>query len=96
MRYISHEVRTPLNTVVMGLRVLHDDLAAKAYQDCMTTVKDTQESCQIAIGILNEMLLYDKVESGLLVLEREYISSAVDFVRGAIAPFQVQVPKHPR
>jgi hypothetical protein len=37
------------------------------------------------------MLLYDKVETGLLVLEKEYISSPVEFIQTTIAPFRVQV-----
>ena len=62
MRYISHEMRTPLNTVSMGLNVL-----VKQFQDmfhlakdhlCYVTAKDIQASCSVAVEILNDMLLY--------------------------------------
>eukprot|EP00597_Dinobryon_sp_UTEXLB2267_P000711 CAMPEP_0170070286 /NCGR_PEP_ID=MMETSP0019_2-20121128/8639_1 /TAXON_ID=98059 /ORGANISM="Dinobryon sp., Strain UTEXLB2267" /LENGTH=381 /DNA_ID=CAMNT_0010278535 /DNA_START=675 /DNA_END=1816 /DNA_ORIENTATION=- len=89
MRYISHEIRTPLNTAVMGLRLLNDELQSAGSIECLQMVKDTQESCQVAIGILSEMLMFDKVESGLLVLEKEIISP-VQFIRSVLSPFTVQ------
>ena len=90
MRYISHEIRTPLNTVFLGLRLLHDELQSVDSPDCLQMVKDTQESCQVAIGILSEMLMFDKMESGLLVLEKEIISP-VHFIKGIMSAFRTQV-----
>jgi len=90
MRYISHEIRTPLNTAFMGLRLLHDELQSLGNAECLQMVKDTQESCEVAIGILSEMLMFDKVESGLLVLERE-VFSPVNFIKSILSPFSIQV-----
>lgn len=90
MRYIAHEIRTPLNTVVMGLRLLNDELQSTGSSECLQMVKDTQESCEVAVGILSEMLMFDKAESGLLVLEKEIISP-VNFIQSVISPFAIQV-----
>jgi len=90
MRYISHEIRTPLNTAFMGLRLLHEELQSLGNVDCLQMVKDTQESCEVAIGILSEMLMFDKAESGLLVLEKE-ILSPVQFIKGIVSAFRTQV-----
>ena len=94
MRYISHEMRTPLNTAVLGLNVLLKQLQQKFHVTidhiCYLTTKDIQSSCKVAVEILNEMLLYDKIESGLLALELTSISPW-SFIKDTIHPFYVQV-----
>ena len=94
LRYISHEIRTPLNTVFLGLNLLRKELtkALKSTPNhrCFSTIKDTQMSCEIAVSILNDMLLYDKVESGLLQLETKAMSPWL-FIKNAIKPFFIQV-----
>jgi signal transduction histidine kinase len=90
MRYISHEIRTPLNTVFLGLKLLSDHLLETGNTDCLGIVQDTQQSCFTAIEILNDMLTFDKVKSGLLTLEKSRISP-VDFIQSTLAPFTVQV-----
>ena len=94
MRYISHEMRTPLNTVLLGLsyvkKRLHKLLGASPDQECYSAIKDTQLSCEIAVNILDDMLLYDKVEGGLLKLELRSISPWL-FIEDSIKPFFIQV-----
>ena len=88
IRYMSHEIRTPLNTVMMGLQHLQEDM--KKYDNCprrLETVEDAIESCEIAVKTLNNMLLYDKVETKLLALDKEtfsvmpFINKIVQLVR---------------
>ena len=125
VRFISHEVRTPLNAVCMGLSLVHDDLAlALGYKSnddfvertendphlmehielkneeppsddvCLqqrgnndelielrkniatwvTLVQDIQCNAQSSVDVLNDLLNYDKVETGSLSLEVTVIS----------------------
>ena len=94
MRYISHEIRTPLNVVCMGLNLLHKDLrlvsCGSNNHKCLVTLKETQASCDIAVSILNDMLLFDKVESGLLHLDLLSISPW-NVVKTSVEPFYIQV-----
>ena len=90
MRYISHEIRTPLNTVFLGLKLLSDHLQVAGNVECLGIVKDTQQSCYTAIEILNDMLTFDKVKSGLLILEKSKISP-IDFIQKTLTPFTLQV-----
>ena len=93
MRYISHEIRTPLNTTFLGMNVLKKELKAEFKNKphrCFKTLQETQVSCDIAVSILNDMLLYDKVESGLLKLELESISPW-SFFKAAVEPSFIQV-----
>ena len=90
MRYISHEIRTPLNILNMGLKLLYAEMLEQNNKECLETVTESQESCEIAVGLLNEVLLFDKAQSGLLVLEKENIAPT-QFVKSALSPFAVQV-----
>ena len=92
MRYISHELRTPLNTVFLGLKLLHEEMKARRNnKESLTTIEDIQQSVQVALGILNELLLFDKVESGILHLDKERIYSFFEYIHDVISPFRVQV-----
>ena len=71
MRYISHELRTPLNTAFLGLKLLTDNMkCSKNPKDIETydTLRDVNLSCQTALDILNDLLSFDKLESGILQL----------------------------
>ena len=107
VRFVSHEVRTPLNTVCMGLTLLENDLAGaldgseltKALKDSVNTSKmdsrvDNDElvlkkenvedwlslSTQVfhnadaAVGVLSDLLNYDKIQMGALTLELSLIN----------------------
>lgn len=92
VRYISHEVRTPLNAVCMGLQLLQDktkQIHKKSFED--EDNKDHEElqkqlaeiadlegdilnNAHSAVNVLNDVLQYDKVESGTLKLELTLIN----------------------
>ena len=94
MRYISHEMRTPLNTVCVGLNVLTKQLQnafnIATDHSCFVTLKDVQSSCEIAVSVLNDMLLYDKIESGLMSLELAIISPW-SLIKQSVELFYIQV-----
>ena len=89
VRYIAHEVRTPLNTAIMGLQVLTDELR-NATADCQDTVFVVRDSCKIAVEVLNELLTFDKLESGTLLFEKSTIK-ALSLIQQTVKPFTVQV-----
>jgi signal transduction histidine kinase len=85
VRYVSHEVRTPLNTVSMGLKLIQslreptqmhqhqqssDQSSAFHMNGAFDMVDEIKESCDIAIDILNDLLLYEKLEGGILSLDK--------------------------
>jgi len=51
---------------------------------------DIRESCDKSIATLNEVLVLDKLESGILMLEAEAVSP-YDFMLDVLRPFHVQV-----
>jgi len=105
VRFVSHEVRTPLNTVCMGLTLLESDLAAalegndltaalkasskssspsnqnkvvgdgdvvikkESVADWLSLSTQVFQNADAAVGVLSDLLNYDKIQMGTLSLE---------------------------
>jgi len=91
MSYMSHEIRTPLNAVYMGIQLLAKECAGGLCNssDLMSIVSDIDTSCKVAIDILNEFLLANKLEAGNVTLEKELVVVA-DLIGEVVIPFGVQ------
>ena len=96
MRYISHEMRTPLNVACLGMKILRDELERLGLLSLLEVAVDTEKSCRTTVAILNDMLLFDKIVSGLLILEKRLIDP-FDFISKVLSPFrlQVELPQQP-
>ena len=91
VRYISHEMRTSLNTAVMGLQYLRSELVKSSTDtELLEIVDEVRGACEISVTILNEMLDYDKLQSGGMKLDFEKVS-VKEFLEVTISPFYVQV-----
>mmetsp|Transcript_7504 Transcript_7504/g.21866 ORF Transcript_7504/g.21866 Transcript_7504/m.21866 type:complete len:1077 (-) Transcript_7504:296-3526(-) len=107
VRFVSHEVRTPLNTVCMGLTLLQNDMAmslseedgdhspngsnkgksnkGEEKEDMVVVKRDMLEewmylsgqvfqNADAAVGVLSDLLNYDKIQMGTLSLELSLIN----------------------
>jgi signal transduction histidine kinase len=105
VRFVSHEIRTPLNTVCLGLELLQADLplvtntaAGQEIQEtthfahCSTLVDDILENANNAVGILNDLLNYDKMEQGTFKLEIGVVP-IWDVIGRAVSSFDIQAKK---
>jgi signal transduction histidine kinase len=90
VRYISHEIRTPLNTVFMGIQLARKQLAQNNPADASNVLRYVEESCVTAVDILNDILLYDKIEDGRMELDKTVVT-AHKLVKSVIDLFTVQV-----
>jgi signal transduction histidine kinase len=71
VRHFSHEMRTPLNTVTMAADVIMQELLSLGKnipESLMEVVLSSQDSCNTALGILNELLDFEKLAAGLYVV----------------------------
>jgi len=76
---------------MMGLQHLQEDMIKNGdRRSRLETVEDMKESCDIAVKTLSDMLLYDKIETGALVLDKVDLK-IVSFVKKIVRLFQVQV-----
>eukprot|EP01041_Mallomonas_annulata_P010031 gene10031-20891_t len=95
---LSHEMRTPLNCVVLGLDLLRDKLAeGDLYVEEQIILEDISKSCQIATAILDNMLTSDYLESTYLILEkskfsaREFLSEIVNHFKRQAAHLGIEL-----
>ncbi|KAL7537802.1 hypothetical protein ACHAXR_008092 [Thalassiosira sp. AJA248-18] len=83
IRFVSHEVRTPLNavliakrifslslhlhstTVMMGLNIIEAEMEPNT--ESLELLREIQNSTESAVDVLNDVLLYDKIESTLML-----------------------------
>jgi signal transduction histidine kinase len=92
VRYISHELRTPLNTAFLGLKLLTGDLKeSDGAKDAgrYDILCDVNLSCMAAVDILNDLLCYEKLESGILELHKENIT-VEPFLNECVSMFSSQ------
>ena len=66
-----------MNAVLMGLQLSIDQIPEGTQDpveaDRRSTLKDIYSACSAALEILNELLLFDKLESGLAVLSKQSV-----------------------
>ena len=95
VRYISHEVRTPLNTAVLGLQYLERELAGVTLSaEVAEALTASKVSCDTAVTVLNEFLAFDKLEGGTLIVEKTHLN-AWTLIQQTAEPFFQQVTPIP-
>jgi len=102
LSHLSHEVRTPLNAAMLGIQYVQETIVntavmaivgyvpMKENSGVLAALQDAMESTELAVNVLNEMLLYDRLQSGSVSLEKEDIR-IWDFLKEAMKPFLLPV-----
>jgi hypothetical protein len=101
VRYVGHEIRTPLNTVTLGLDLIQSNITSVLERSppnatvLMLTqisrmVAEVSDSSTIAVDILNDMLLYDKIEEGSIAIFPEKIDTN-QLLMSLLRNFSIQV-----
>ena len=94
VRYISHEMRTPMNVASVGIDLLDSTLQDAGVTDpeALERICDVKEAIHIAIEILNDILTYEKISSNLMVLEKS-LQSPMALVTNNFRMFQQEAIK---
>ena len=80
LRYVFHEVRVPLNSLVLGIKLLNaSDHLSTDETEALTMM---EESSRYMSETLNDVLSIDKIEQGAFVLNREKFS-LVDMIQNS-------------
>ena len=70
VRYVSHEIRSPLSVATAGLELLRSELVAHGVtQAILDLLDDISFANNTAVEILNDMLHYEHIDSGTFKLE---------------------------
>ena len=95
VRYIGHEVRTPLNIAVVGLDLIkrimlaEDKKRGRVSGEILTLLEEVEDSCKVAVTQLDDLLAYEKLCSGLLHLDKSIVNVA-NFIKTATSLFNIQ------
>jgi len=87
VRDISHEMRTPLNCVTLGLDILleNKDISPEKRHEYLL---DVRQSVTVAVQTLNELLMNDKIESDTLKVDKTTVSvlEFMDTIKTSVYP----------
>ncbi|MBW2065101.1 MAG: response regulator [Deltaproteobacteria bacterium] len=67
---VSHEVRNPLNTLLMQIRVIQDGLLGPVTEDQREVLTRISERIKSLVALSSELLDLAKIESGLVIQEK--------------------------
>lgn len=77
VRYVSHELRTPIAVALMGVNIakldLHEIYKIPEDSAVTQTLMDVEVACSSAVDILNDMLSFDKLESGVMMVHKSMV-----------------------
>ena len=96
VRYVSHEIRTPLNSAYLGLQFLrehlfkYDDIDHNNVLSTINIIDEIKHSVDIAVNILNDLLVYEKLEGNIMQLHCKNIDMQ-QLVVDSIRPLTLQV-----
>ena len=80
---------------MMGLTIIKEllklDIIDKV--DISNLIIEIEHSCTVSIDLVNDLLTYEKLESGLMVLEKE-LTNTYDLFSEALRPFIIQVDNY--
>lgn len=88
MRYIFHELRVPLNAIVLGLGVVHESAREIRNDEILDTTVVLQVNALAMSKLLDDFLSLEKIEEGKFVLEIVQFV-LVDMVNDAVKLFEI-------
>ncbi|MBP9094598.1 PAS domain S-box protein [bacterium] len=97
MSMITHDIRSPINSVQAFLSMLAEKFYGDLNEKGMTRLKSLEESVNLVSRLISDLLDLEKAESGMLVLEpidavsTQIIASSIDVVRSMAERKQVTV-----
>lgn len=85
VKYISHEMRNPVGALLMGLSSLESHLESSAQageelavEYVLSEVRHLKDAGLGAVGILDDLLLYEKIQRGNLVYNFEPVKPLIE------------------
>eukprot|EP01041_Mallomonas_annulata_P008295 gene8295-biopygen4004 len=89
-----------MNTVFVGLKLLEIELSGESinFSELLVIVRDLKQAAEMALEVLNDMLLFDKIKGGLWHPEMQEaqesevsLSIGPDSSRDVLSAYSIQV-----
>ena len=76
----------------MGLKLIRKEMSKTANidEEILSMITDIEESCDVAIHTLSGLLDYEKLESGIMTLDKKVVQ-AWPIINDTVGTFQIQV-----
>eukprot|EP01042_Synura_sphagnicola_P001805 gene1805-2120_t len=89
LRYLSHELRSPLNVVCNGVKYVMEDMETGSNShEIVESLKNVAHSSASAIHLLDDFLNFEKIESGILNICPTFVAIP-NIVEAMIKPLRV-------
>ena len=88
VRHIGHEIRSPLNATLNGLQMLASQKEGLS-EDALEIMADTEVACRTAVEILDDLLIYEKLDSDTLSLEQSHFD-VIELAKQVKGLFRIQ------
>ena len=94
IKFVSHELRSPLNVVSIDIELIHSILVKLGVNntEIRDHLTDVRESCDSCVEILDNLMLYEQIESNTIFIEQE-IHSPLKFSQKMITLFHPAAEK---
>ncbi|HPU01283.1 MAG: PAS domain S-box protein [Firmicutes bacterium] len=89
---ISHEFRTPLTSIVLGVEMLRSGLLGELNPRGREIFDAIGEDCHRLTKLVDNLLELSRIESGTIYIQAEPVDAA-DLVREAVRPLRLQAEK---
>ena len=87
VRRLSHEVRTPLQVILSGLQLILRHRASEVSAGVLEVLEEMRQACLDSIGILDDLLAYERLDNGSMTLETEPVALS-DLVKRCVRGFE--------
>ncbi|NLA26795.1 MAG: PAS domain-containing sensor histidine kinase, partial [Firmicutes bacterium] len=89
---ISHEFRTPLTSIVLGVEMLREGMLGDLNARGVEIFEAIGHDCRRLTKLVDNLLELSRIESGTIYIQAEPVDAA-DLVREAVRPLQIQAEK---
>jgi signal transduction histidine kinase len=79
LRYISHEMRSPLSVAIANLQFMIEDSGSEIPAHFINRVKSTLTTCEAAVIVLNDVLSYESITAGKFYISKDFVPFALTF-----------------
>jgi len=94
LRYVAHELRTPLSSASLGMSWLINTLSAiedrdELDDDLLETCNDVSKTLQVAVSIMSDLMTVNKIECGMFALHKQDVNIK-GYVADCVASFNAE------
>jgi signal transduction histidine kinase len=94
VRFISHELRSPMSVVMSGLELVREDASYKKMPDnVVELIEDSLDATSSAVNVLNDMLHYESMDAGSFSISPSLMPASGSFITSKLGSMTMMARK---